>query len=156
MKWLALTFISLLLVLQSCITQEQCNKRYPPQVKEIRETTYYKRDSVIPGSKVTDTLRITDIQYLDKTRIIRDTTGRTELRLYKDAYGRLIAECEAKGISIEWLEKVVKNATTEVHTVKKKYIPWWIWVIFGIIFIPALLGSIKIIKLVLSSRLKFL
>jgi len=148
--------IILVVILQSCITQEECTKRFPPQVKEIRETTYVKRDSVIPGAIIRDTLTLESIQYIKDVKIIKDTTGRAELRLYKDAYGRLIAECQAKDIDITWFEQQIKDYTEKIQTVKEKYIPAWLWIILGIIIVPALLGMYKIIILIVKSGFKFL
>lgn len=148
--------IILVVILQSCITQEECTKRFPPQVKEIRETTYVKRDSVIPGAIIRDTLTLESIQYLKDVKIIKDTTGRAELRLYKDAYGRLIAECQAKDIDITWFEKQIKDYTEKINTVKEKYIPAWLWIILGIIIVPALFGMYKFIILIVKSGFKFL
>ena len=148
--------IILVVILQSCITQEKCNERFPPQVKEIRETTYVKRDSVIPGAIIRDTLTLESIQYLKDVKIIKDTTGRAELRLYKDAYGRLIAECQAKDIDITWFEKQIKDYTEKINTVKEKYIPAWVWIFLGIILVPALVGMYKIAILILKSGFKFL
>ena len=148
--------IILVVILQSCITQEKCNERFPPQVKEIRETTYVKRDSVIPGAIIRDTLTLESIQYLKDVKIIKDTTGRAELRLYKDAYGRLIAECQAKDIDITWFEKQIKDYTEKINTVKEKYIPAWVWIFLGIILVPALVGMYKIAILIVKSGFKFL
>lgn len=140
----------LFLFLTSCITKEKCNERFPPQVKEIRETTFVKRDSVIPGAIIRDTIRLDSIAYIDNFKIIKDTTGRAELRLYKDAYGRLIAECEAKGINLELLEKIIKEGKIEVHEIEKKYIPWWIWTAIGLL----LPGTIYLLIIVIPKIIR--
>lgn len=139
-----------LLFLTSCITKEKCNERFPPQVKEVRETTFVKRDSVIPGAIIRDTIRLDSIAYIQNFRIVRDTTGRAELRIYKDAYGRLIAECEAKGINLELLEKIIKEGKIEVHEIEKKYIPWWMWTLIGLL----LPGTIYLLIIVIPKIIR--
>jgi hypothetical protein len=144
-----LAFIALVFI-TSCVTKEKCYERFPPQVKEVRETTFVQRDSVIPGAIIRDTIRLDSIAYIQNFKIIKDTTGRAELRLYKDAYGRLIAECEAKGIDIKWLEQVIKDSKVEVNEIEKRYIPWWIWVVLGLL----LPGTIYLLIIVIPKIIR--
>lgn len=130
-------WIIILFFISSCTTQQ------PTIINNEKETVIIKRDSIIKGSTVYDTITIENVT--NKVTIIKDSLGRTELRYFKDAYGRLIAECEAKDLTVEWLEKYVKEKKTEVYTVEKKYIPWWLWIIVGILIIPAAYGIFKII-----------
>ena len=134
-------WIIILIFLGSCTTQQ------PTIINNEKETVIIKRDSIIKGSTVRDTITIDKVT--NNVTIIRDSLGRTELRYFKDAYGRLIAECEAKDLTVEWLEKYVKEKKTEVYTVEKKYIPWWIWIIVGILIIPAAYGIFKMINLLI-------
>lgn len=130
-------FIIILLLLTNCTT------KHPVIINNEKETTIIKRDSLIKGATIYDTIRFETVT--DKITIIKDSTGRAELRYYKDAYGRLIAECRANDLTVEWLEKYVKEQKTEIHTVEKKYIPSWLWIIIGILIIPAAYGLFKII-----------
>jgi hypothetical protein len=130
-------WIIILFFISSCTTQQ------PTIINNEKETFIIKRDSIIKGSTVRDTITIDKVT--NNVTIIRDSLGRTELRYFKDAYGRLVAECEAKDLTVEWLEKYVKEKKTEINTVEKKYIPWWLWIIVGILIIPAAYGIFKII-----------
>lgn len=130
-------WIIILFFISSCTTQQ------PTIINNEKETVIIKRDSIIKGSTVRDTITIDKVT--NNVTIIRDSLGRTELRYFKDAYGRLVAECEAKDLTVEWLEKYVKEKKTEINTVEKKYIPWWLWIIVGILIIPAAYGIFKII-----------
>jgi len=134
-------FIIILLFVSSCSTKQ------PVIINNEKETTIIKRDSIIKGATVYDTLRIESIT--DRITIIKDSTGRVQLRYFKDAYGRLIAQCQANDLTVEWLEKYVKEKKTEIHTVEKKYIPSWLWIIVGILIIPAAYGLFKIINLLI-------
>jgi hypothetical protein len=129
--------IIILLLVSSCTTKQ------PVIINNEKETTIIKRDSLIKGATIHDTIRFETVT--DKLTIIKDSTGRAELRYYKDAYGRLIAECEAKDLTVEWLEKYVKEKKTEIINIEKKYIPSWLWIIVGILIIPAAYGLFKII-----------
>ena len=134
-------WIIILIFLGSCTTQQ------PTIINNEKETVIIKRDSIIKGSTVRDTITIDKVT--NNVTIIKDSLGRTELRYFKDAYGRLVAECEAKDLTVEWLEKYVKEKKTEVINIEKKYIPWWLWVIIGILIIPAAYGIFKIINLLI-------
>jgi hypothetical protein len=130
-------FIIILIFISSCTTQQ------PTIINNEKETVIIKRDSIIKGSTVRDTITIDKVT--NNVTIIRDSLGRTELRYFKDAYGRLVAECEAKDLTVEWLEKYVKEKKTEIINIEKKYIPSWLWIIVGILIIPAAYGLFKII-----------
>ena len=129
-------WIIILIFLGSCTTQQ------PTIINNEKETVIIKRDSIIKGSTVRDTITIDKVT--NNVTIIRDSLGRTELRYFKDAYGRLVAECEAKDLTVEWLEKYIKEKKTEVINIEKKYIPSWIWIIVGILIIPSAYGIFKI------------
>ena len=130
-------WIIILIFISSCTTQQ------PTIINNEKETVIIKRDSIIKGSTVRDTITIDKVT--NNVTIIRDSLGRTELRYFKDAYGRLVAECEAKDLTVEWLEKYVKEKKTEIINIEKKYIPSWLWIIIGILIIPAAYGLFKII-----------
>jgi hypothetical protein len=130
-------WIIILFFISSCTTQQ------PTIINNEKETVIIKRDSIIKGSTVRDTITIDKVT--NNVTIIRDSLGRTELRYFKDAYGRLVAECEAKDLTVEWLEKYVKEKKTEIINIEKKYIPSWLWIIIGILIIPAAYGLFKII-----------
>ncbi len=129
--------IIILIFISSCTTQQ------PTIINNEKETVIIKRDSIIKGSTLRDTITIDKVT--NNVTIIRDSLGRTELRYFKDAYGRLVAECEAKDLTVEWLEKYVKEKKTEIINIEKKYIPSWLWIIVGILIIPAAYGLFKII-----------
>lgn len=130
-------WIIILFFISSCTTQQ------PTIINNEKETVIIKRDSIIKGLTVRDTITIDKVT--NNVTIIRDSLGRTELRYFKDAYGRLVAECEAKDLTVEWLEKYVKEKKTKVINIDKKYIPSWIWIIVGILIIPSAYGIFKII-----------
>lgn len=130
-------WIIILFFISSCTTQQ------PTIINNEKETVIIKRDSIIKGATVYDTITLENVT--NKVTIIKDSLGRTELRYFKDAYGRLVAECEAKDLTVEWLEKYVKENKTEVINVPQKFIPSWLWIIVGILIIPAAYGILKII-----------
>lgn len=134
-------WIIILIFLGSCTTQQ------PTIINNEKETVIIKRDSIIKGASIRDTITIDKVT--NNVTIIRDSLGRTELRYFKDAYGRLVAECEAKDLTVEWLEKYVKEKKTEVINIPKKYIPSWLWIIVGLLIIPATYGIFKIINLLI-------
>lgn len=86
-------------------------------------TKYIRKDTVIQGATVRDTITFErwNTMQVNNVRIIRDTTGRTELRVYKDAYGRLQLQCESKDQLFTWFEKFTRIRQTEVTDRKLIY-----------------------------------
>lgn len=117
----------------------------------LQETVIEYRDTLIPGATVT--LTVTDsILVPGKDSIVyrkgkpyrvlqikEDTASKAQLRLLKDEYGRVLAECEAKEKRIQ---KALEQKTTYVH-IPQPHIPWWIFAICGAL---ALLVIILIVR----------
>jgi hypothetical protein len=131
MKNLFLVFL-LNIVLLGCITKSKCNDLFPPTVEKETITTIIKKDSLIKGSTIHDSIYFFDtlvIKELKERVIIRqDTSGRTELRYWIDEAGRLRIECESKDQILNWLETYVSQNTLERRT----EIPIYIYIIIGI------------------------
>lgn len=91
--YLLLHFIIIFAII-GCNPRVWCERNYPP----IPNIERVRVDSLIftPGATVYDTINLNSRDTLFHERLIIDSTGRAQLRIYKDAYGRLIANCEAK------------------------------------------------------------
>lgn len=89
-------YLPLLLILlgMGCNPRVWCARNYPPipTIERIRVDSLV----ITPGATVYDTLIFNQKDTLFRERVIIDSTGRAQLRIFKDAYGRLIAACEAK------------------------------------------------------------
>ena len=89
-------YLPLLLILlgTGCNPRVWCAQNYPPipTIERIRVDSLV----ITPGATVYDTLIFNQKDTLFRERVIIDSTGRAQLRIFKDAYGRLIAACEAK------------------------------------------------------------
>lgn len=89
-------YLPLLLILlgTGCNPRVWCARNYPPipTIERIRVDSLV----ITPGATVYDTLIFNQKDTLFRERVIIDSTGRAQLRIFKDAYGRLIAACEAK------------------------------------------------------------
>lgn len=125
----------LLAFLSSCITAEKCLQRFPP--KEITENTIIYKDTIIKGATVRDTIPVLTTE----TIILRDTTGRAELRFYKDAYGRTVAQCAALDQIVQNFNKETIKEKTEIKEVK--FVPWWLYSILGVTIFLSIVGLLR-------------
>lgn len=120
--------IIIVIAMASCTTQRKCNRMYPPEVKTIieRHTETIIKDTLLPGATVYHTIQRDSLitMTVDKWTVIRDTSGLAELRLYRDAYGNLLAACEAKDRSVE-KTKTIKKENSKKIEVKKNEINFW-------------------------------
>ena len=144
-----------LLVLSGCVTQKACLKKFPPETRIVESKEIIKEYKVLPGATVTDTLWYEKIVELpvNKWIIKKDTSGLAELRIYKDAHGRLIANCEANERAIEQIKEVIKSTKSEVIIKEIKHTPKWkntlIWVLLAFVtfFVIKDFGSLLLSKI---------
>lgn len=141
---IALGALGILLImawLSSCATQKRCNAKYPPQVEVHTETitNTVRRDSIIQGATVTNTIWRDSIitMEINKWNYIKDTTGRTELRYYRDAFGNLQVQCEAKDVMIERMSEVInsKESNKQTKVIEKERMTWYGWLIIGVLLV---------------------
>ena len=71
----------------------------------VRDTTLY-----IAGAVVRDT--VTECDSIEWERVVHDTSGIVSLHWYRNAYGRLMAECSAK-------PRTITITVTDTNTVTK-------------------------------------
>jgi hypothetical protein len=120
-----------LLVLLSCLaacapSRSWCERSYGPCGQVLTELKY--RDSIVhlPGATVRDT--ISEIKFTERERIVvrTDSTGKTQLRYWRDAYGRLWAECRTKNDStrIRWVERTKTQVLVPPRPPKNVAVPW--------------------------------
>lgn len=133
------------LLLFSCVTQEKCLRKFPPQVTTEKTVEIHYKDTIIQGGTVERIINNDSLIYLPGQTII-DTSGSAVLSFYKDAYGNLVAKCEAKDKTIEGLTKEIREKETkvEIHKVETKYIPWWMYAILGITSFLSIVGMIAL------------
>lgn len=117
-------YLPLLLILfvTGCNPRVWCARNYPPipTIERIRVDSLV----ITPGATVYDTLIFNQKDTLFHERIIVDSTGRAQLRIFKDAYGRLIAACEAKpDTTIITNERVIIREAAAPITKDSK--PFW-------------------------------
>jgi hypothetical protein len=143
MKNIATIFFCSFLIF-GCLTKSKCNALFPPSVEKETITTIIRKDSIIKGGTVRDSVIIYDSlvikQLTERVTEIHDTSNNTLLRYYIDENGKLILECQSKDRLLSWLEKTTENNTTETRT-KTDYWPW-IFNIITLVFMVFL--SIKI------------
>lgn len=134
------------LVLCSCNMKQYCDDRFPPSERiEIKETII-RHDSILPGAVVYDTLvwhhYHDSLVAIPKYKIIRDSSGLAELRYQVDRYGRLLMQCSANPRVLEVIERHLNTVQTQVDEVKVPFIPWWLYLLIGLLVL-ALLVSLK-------------
>ena len=142
-----LFIIYILIILSGCATEKRCNAKYPPTVETITNHTkeIVRRDSIIEGSIITNTIYKDSIVMMpvNQWRVIKDTSGRAELRYYKDAFGNINAQYISNSQMIEKLTQIESKGYYKGQTkvVTKTEVPKWVWLVFGFI-IPVLLTLI--------------
>ncbi|MCO5253363.1 MAG: hypothetical protein M9892_03240 [Bacteroidetes bacterium] len=131
-----------------------------PQKAIIERETHYKetfKDTTIylPGEVVTQPLSADFLKQLenrfksnlkDTVRIV-SRTGETALKYYKDQFGQLITECEAKDKQIDLLLKTIERfeVKSEVKVKTERVMAWWAWLIVAVNI--GLLFNLVIIKI---------
>lgn len=118
--------------LQSCVTRQRCESRFgvcgaiETSVEiQTRDTTIY-----IEGQTVRDTINTesTCTEFIPK--IIQDTSGRVQLRYYRDKLNQLIIECSAKDGTIVVPKTIVREIKGKTKTVTVEVVPFIYWVGF--------------------------
>ena len=115
-----ITPIAAAILLNSCMTAEKCNKRFPPE-REVQ--TYYKDTVVITNTRTFDTL----VQYkrLD-TLIIHDhqTDIRTELMFLPGDSVFVETTCPPDTVRVEKVLEIIKEKAIEQVDETKNAIRW--------------------------------
>lgn len=116
-----------------------------------------RKDSLLPGFNIRGQLTVPEVIDLSThdTIIIEDPNTKAQLRIWKDAYGNLVAECEDKDQIIEKLrESIIEKSTESKAVVIEKdtrswwqkliqLIPWWAYLVAG--FVLGFLIRIRIL-----------
>lgn len=148
MKYILLFLFAALL--SSCCTQRPALEVW---TETRTDTTYIDVPVYIPGGVVRDTLCLTDTIAAPGTVITRtDTTARAQLRWWRTAYGKVVAECAA----LEQTRATPVPAVTRTETVTKtvqvevpKPVRTWAW------WDTALCAAVVLLLLVLLLLAKF-
>lgn len=118
--YLTIQTIAILLFLNSCITREACDRRFPVE-REIQ--TYYKDTVIVTETRTFDTL----VQYkrLD-TLIIHDhqTDIRTELMFLPGDSVYLETTCPPDTVRVEKVLEIIKEKAIEQVDETKNAIRW--------------------------------
>ena len=153
-------FLFILLLFSGCVTQKKCNQKFPPiiEINNEKETIIIKKDSLIKGATITNTIKKDSIIFLKEYKVVTvtDKSGLAELSYYKDAYGNLVATCKANDRLIEQV-KILRqqfSSTSQKQLVRESFIPFWIWLIIGAFIILILRGKITGIITKIISFLK--
>jgi hypothetical protein len=162
-QWHWLLVGLLLLLHWSCATRQACERRWGPiAVADQRVVTFETRDTTLhrPGAQVqqviawptnmrsglglafarADTLPLGTFTFLPQTDTITvtDSTGRAQLRWWQDAYGQLVAQCQARPDSVQVQGLHTTRTVLQTQTVRQRYIPWY-WRA-GVVVLLVLLG----------------
>lgn len=135
----SLIFISLCGLLFSCRPAKEL-------VRTETVTQIEYRDTVLPGETIFDTITNEVIKQIPVNRVIvkKDTTGRAELRYWKDEAGRLRIECEAKD-----RKATIANTTTATKREEVKIIyrtPNWVRVALVVAALIAIFSIVNPFK----------
>lgn len=138
-----IVYISIIVLFGSCISQEKCLQRFPPEVQTETVTKVEYRDTTIHGGTVEKVITKDSLILLPgEIRTYIDTSGSAELRFYRNQYGDLVAECTAKDKTIEKLSQRITESKTEVIQLPpERFIPWWckaLITVFGILALPTI------------------
>lgn len=134
---------------QSCITKKKCESKFPPVTNTIIEnnTETIIKDTILPGATVYNTIHKDSIIFMEKYKwiTVKDTSGIAQLRYMIDEYGNIIAECEANAREIaKYKEQSDKTTTTtKTQIVDKPFIPYWVYIIGGILITICAYFAIK-------------
>lgn len=113
-------------------------------VTEI-QTVY--RDTILPGATVTQFVTDTFFSTMPINRIIvkKDTSGRAEVRIYRDALNRLQIECEAKDRAAQLKESNTSKATTNTQQQTVYKTPWYVQLMIVALAISCLILGFKLL-----------
>lgn len=156
MKWKGIYLLLLPTLTTFGCSKNWCYNTYPPKEHHTIEKVIERHDTTIIGATVHDTITLERFNtlYKDKVIVKQDTLGRAELRIWKDAYGRLRVECEAKDRKVTIENTTIKDVLTKVFEKEKKVVYWWIWMIIGIMSPFTAVGLFHVVRLIvkLSSK----
>lgn len=141
-----------LFTLSGCVTQKRCSEKFPPEVKEVHTHTIetVRKDSILQGATITNVIYRDSLVMMpvNQWKVIRDTSGLAELRFYKDAYGNIVAQCQATDRMVEQLRQVIRDSSNSHTTAVKveQRTPWYlaplIWIGGGtLLFLLLRFGS---------------
>ncbi len=131
--------ISLLILLQACCPKKELIERDFSRILE-REI----KDTLIPGFTIRTSFPVTQIDSfpVNVIRTIPAANGSGELRIWRDAYGNLQAECESKDKQISSLVREIERIreSKNSYTITKPnffdrlgiFLEWLPWAIFSI------------------------
>jgi hypothetical protein len=145
-------YIILCFGLVGCATQDRCIAKYPPTVETVEQTVIEYRDSLILGETVTKVLRYDSLIFVpSEVTTIIDSSGKVELSYFKNAYGDLVVNCEAKS---QVIEKLRQTKTKEVIITKtapplpaEKFIPWYFKALLAVTCLLSIYTVVKLLKL---------
>lgn len=138
MKFVLISLILLILNV-SCVTEYACEKKFGFSKETTRNIIY--KDTIIVTEKaiVSDTISLRDTIVFNnttyETRTILDTTGRIQLKWFRDSYNNLIAQCMAlpDTIRIEKVTTTIKETPKiQVNSSLPKNLLILIWVSLGL------------------------
>lgn len=109
---------------------------------------------MVPGATVRETVNYDSLRNLiqrgikpeviNRTLIRYDTTNNLQLKILIDELGNLTAICESQDQLIQHLENEIYRYKTEKESntiiQEKKVVPFWVWIIIGILVLPAFYG----------------
>lgn len=160
-----LYILSLTICIASCVTQQRCNDKFPPQiiVKDstiLKDTTYYKDTAIqVPGTTITNTITVKDTTTLVDTTIKQ---GKTQLHLQVKK-GKVTATCNQDSLllvihnlqhQITSKENYHTATTIKTVTVVKYKLSKWFWWLLVALIISAGWNFRKLILLTLQTLLK--
>lgn len=136
-------FLLSTLFLASCVTRKACESKFGHcgQIETRTVTTYRDSTIYLPGLGLRDTFYLpTDTFFKPQVRTVYDSTGRLQLTWYRDAYNRVVADCNAKPDTIEIEKASEKTIEYLEKTVEKDVIPWYVWGIIGVLAVLLILA----------------
>lgn len=136
----------LLFILSSCVTQQRCFEKFGSNEHTVTTHTYKDTTIYVQGATVRDTLKLTECKTEFYPHIITDSTGKAQLRWYKDAYGNLVASCTALKDTLYLKQEIITKNNTKY--VEKSFDfgwldTWYIKIIAVVTFIGGLFLLIK-------------
>jgi len=153
---------SILLLLAVCL----CLGCKAPQI--ITERSFF--DSVyvierpieilVPGAVVRETVNYDSLlqllrsgvkaEVINRTFVRYDTSGNLQLKILIDELGNLTAICEIQDQYIQNLQKEIYRFRLESENntkiIMEKFIPFWIYIIIGVLVPFAFLGGFQIVR----------
>lgn len=154
-KMLGMLLIAVvIMLLTSCVTQNACNRKFPPSTNikdsthvEVHDTTVTPKESSVGIKTPCDSIK--------EPIVVVDSTGQTELILWKDKFNNLVARCNSrpKPITIKgndhYYVRIVKEKVISkpeiVKVIPQQYIfyKFCFWIIVGIISISYAVRYVK-------------